>query len=49
MSLADINEDSTSWGNYHNSKFNFTGKYSTKDGKDFTDVTASTEKPENSK
>ena len=48
MSLADINEDSTSWGNYHNSKFNFTGKYSTKDGKDFTDVTASTEKPENS-
>ena len=48
MSLADINEDSTSWGNYHNSKFNFTGKYSTNNGANFTDATASTEKPENS-
>ena len=48
MSLADINEDSTSWGNYSNSKFNFTGKYSTDNGKNFTDATASTEKPENS-
>mgnify|MGYP000028310641 CR=1 FL=1 len=28
MSLADINEDSTSWGNFRESKFNFTGKYS---------------------
>ena len=48
MSLADINEDSTSWGNYNNSKFNFTGKYSTDYGNKFTDATASTEKPENS-
>ena len=48
MSLADINEDSTSWGNYSNSKFNFTGKYSTNHGNSFTDVTTSTEKPENS-
>ena len=48
MSLADINKDSTSWGNYYNSKFNFTGKYSTDNGKNFTDATASTEKPENS-
>ena len=47
MSLADINEDSTGWGNYGNSKFNFTGKYSTDFGKNFTDTTASTEKPEN--
>ena len=46
MSLADINEDSTSWGNYSNSKFSFTGKYSTDSGKNFTDATASTEKPE---
>ena len=49
MSLADINEDSTSWGNYYNSKFNFTGKYSTNNGTSFTDVAASTEKPENSR
>ena len=48
MNLADINKDSTSWGNYYNSKFNFTGKYSTNNGKNFTDATASTEKPENS-
>ena len=48
MNLADINKDSTSWGNYRNSKFNFTGKYSTDNGKNFTDATASTEKPENS-
>ena len=40
--------DSTSWGNYNNSKFNFTGKYSIDMGANFTDVTASTEKPENS-
>ena len=39
--------DSTSWGNYDNSKFNFTGKYSTNNGTNFTDVTTSTEKPEN--
>ncbi len=49
MSLADINKDSTSWGNYSNSKFNFTGKYSTNNGTSFTDVAASTEKPENSR
>ena len=48
MSLADINENSTSWGNYSNSKFSFTGKYSTNSGVNFTDATASTEKPENS-
>ena len=48
MSLADINENSTSWGNYYNSKFSFTGKYSTSNGASFTDVTVSTEKPENS-
>ena len=48
MNLADINEDSTSWGNYDNTKFNFTGKYSTDYGNNFTDATASTEKPENS-
>ena len=40
--------DSTSWGNYGNSKFNFTGKYSTNNGVSFPDVTTSTEKPENS-
>ena len=40
--------DSTSWGNYNNSKFNFTGKYSIDMGANFTDVTASTEKPDNS-
>ena len=45
---ADINENSTSWGNYINSKFNFTGKYSTDSGANFTDAKASTEKPENS-
>ena len=49
MNLADINKDSTSWGNYYNSKFNFTGKYSTDNGKNFTDATASTEKPENNR
>ena len=38
--------DSTSWGNYQNSQFNFTGKYSTNDGADFIDVTTSTQKPE---
>ena len=48
MSLADINEDSTSWGNYSNSKFNFAGKYSTDYGANFTNAIASTEKPENS-
>ena len=40
--------DSTSWGNYKDSKFNFTGKYSTDYEDNFTDTTASTEKPENS-
>ncbi len=40
--------DSTSWGNYNNSKFNFTGKYSTDYGANFTNAIASTEKPENS-
>ena len=39
--------DSTSWGNCRNSKFNFIGKYSTNNGTNFTDVTTSTEKPEN--
>ena len=38
--------DSTSWGNYKNSQFNFTGKYSTDHGDTFTDVTTSTQKPE---
>lgn len=38
--------DSTSWGNYHNSQFNFTGKYSTVHGGNFIDVTTSTQKPE---
>ena len=38
--------DSTSWGNYQNSQFNFTGKYSTDYGGNFTDVTTSTQKPE---
>ena len=47
MSLADITENSTSWGNYRNSKFSFTGKYSTKYGANFTDAKTSTEKPEN--
>ena len=48
MSLADITENSTSWGNYDNSKFSFTGKYSTDYANTtFTDATASTEKPEN--
>ena len=41
--------DSTSWGNYNNSKFNFTGKYSTDYGANFTNAIASTEKPENSR
>ena len=39
--------DSTSWGNYRNSKFNFIGKYSTDDGDNFTETTASTQKSEN--
>ena len=39
--------DSTSWGNYSNSKFSFTGKYSTDNGAKFIDATVSTEKPEN--
>jgi hypothetical protein len=39
--------DSTSWGNYSNSKFSFTGKYSTGNGANFTDAITSTEKPEN--
>ena len=39
--------DSTSWGNCRNSKFNFTGKYSTDLGANFIDATASTEKLEN--
>lgn len=47
MTMADIKEDSTNWGNYQNSQFNFTGKYSTDYGNNFTDVTASTQKPEN--
>ena len=47
MSLADITENSTSWGNYRNSKFSFTGKYSTNYGANFTDAKTSTEKPEN--
>ena len=41
--------DSTSWGNHKNSQFNFTGKYSTDYGANFTDVTTSTQKPENEK
>ena len=40
--------DSTSWGNYSNSKFSFTGKYSTNYGVNFNDAPTSTEKPENS-
>mgnify|MGYP004502128641 CR=1 FL=1 len=47
MSLADINEDSTSWGNFWDSKFNFTGKYSRDSGDNFTEATTSTERPEN--
>ncbi len=39
--------DSTSWGNYRNSKFNFIGKYSTDDEDNFTETTASTQKSEN--
>ena len=39
--------DSTSWGNYKNSQFNLIGKYSTDYGDNFTDVTTSTQKPEN--
>ncbi len=49
MSLADINEDSTSWGNYINSKFNFTGKYLTSYEDNFIEATTSTQKPENKK
>ena len=49
MSLADINEDSTSWGNFWDSKFNFTGKYSRDNGDNFIEATTSTEKPENKK
>ncbi len=48
MSLVDINEDCTSWGNFWDSKFNFTGKYSTSYGNNFTEATTSTEKPDNS-
>ena len=47
MNLADINEDSTSWGNYYNSEFNFIGKYSTDYGDNFTEAIISTQKPEN--
>ena len=48
MSLADINENSTGWGNYMNSEFNFTGKYLIGRGDDFTEATTSTQKPEDS-
>jgi len=36
--------DSTGWGNYSNSEFNFTGKYSIDYGNNFTDTTTSTAK-----
>ena len=39
--------DSKSWGNYLDSTFNFTGKYSTNYGSSYTDVTSSTPNPEN--
>ena len=45
MGLADINEDSTNWGNYINSQFNFIGKSDY--GNNFIDTTTSTQKPEN--
>ena len=40
--------DSTSWGNYINSQFELTGKYSTNYGDTFTDSTTSTPKPQDS-
>ena len=41
--------DSTSWGNYYNSQFELTGKYSTNEGSSFTDSTTSTPKPQDKK
>ena len=44
---SKMSADSTSWGNYKNSTFNFTGKYSTNNGSNYTDITSSTQKLEN--
>ncbi len=43
---AELNSDSTSWGNYLNATFTVTkGKYSTDSGKNFTEVSGSYTKP----
>ncbi len=49
ISVADLNEDSGSWGNYSNVAFNITrGKYSTDYGANYTTVNGTYQKPESS-
>ena len=49
ISVADLNEDSGSWGNYSNVAFNITrGKYSTDHGANYTTVNGTYQKPESS-
>ena len=49
VSVADLNEDSGSWGNYSNVAFNITrGKYSTDYGANYTTVNGTYQKPESS-
>ena len=47
---AELETDSTTWGNYSNSEFEITkGKYSEDDGDTFTEVKGTYTKPENSR
>ena len=47
ISVADLNEDSGSWGNYINIAFDITrGKYSTDHGANYTTVNGTYPKPE---
>ena len=46
VTKVEIIEDSTNWGNYYNSQFEFIGKYSTNYENSFTDSTTSTPKPQ---
>ena len=45
ITTSEMSIDSKSWGNYHDSTFNFTGKCSTSNGSSYTDVTNSIPKP----
>ena len=46
VTRAEVTQDSTNWGNYKNSQFELTGKYSTNAGNTFTDSTTSIPKPQ---